>query len=324
MNPLATLFGLGVGARNALYDHGFLKTRRLQWPVVSIGNIRAGGTGKTPFAIHLGKLLQQKGIAFDVLSRGYGRDNEKSIKLVDPKGSPAEFGDEPLLMSQKLGVPVIVSADRFAAGRFAERMFANMKPAHGGKWVHLLDDGFQHRRLHRDFDIVLISATDAADSLLPAGRLREPLAALHRADAIVLVDDARGVGMRLEAQHIWHAHREVDVSDLSARPVAFCGVANAERFFDDLRVAGIEVAGERAFPDHHHYSATDIRDLAALGEKNNADGFVTTEKDLINLRRVSPDLLQQLRPLKAVSMQLVLEDPEAALVAILQACAIPQ
>src|SRR5438309_12503 len=121
---MSAIYGAAIAARNALYDRGVFKTHRLEWPVVSVGNIRAGGTGKTPFVIALGKLLQEQGIAFDVLSRGYGRRNVNSVKLVDPKGPPAEFGDEPLLISQKLGVPVIIGADRFAAGKFAEAMFA--------------------------------------------------------------------------------------------------------------------------------------------------------------------------------------------------------
>jgi tetraacyldisaccharide 4'-kinase len=321
---MSAIYGVAVAARNALFDRGVFKTRKLDWPVVSVGNIRAGGTGKTPFVIALGKLLQERGVAFDVLSRGYGRRNVSSIKLVDPKGSPDEFGDEPLLISQKLGVPVIVGADRYAAGRFAEKMFAEMKPAHGGKWVHLLDDGFQHRALHRDFDIVLVSATDAGDKLLPSGRLREPLTALKRATAVVLIDDSSANGLSLTDQHVWRATRKVAVREVPSRPVAFCGIARPQKFFDDLGAAGVELAAQIKFNDHHRYIETDVQRLRILREQKSAGGFVTTEKDLINVQRLRPEVLRQLQPLKAVLMEMEIAQQEEVVRTLLKACAIPQ
>jgi tetraacyldisaccharide 4'-kinase len=321
---MSAIYGAAIAARNALYDRGLFKSRRLVWPVVSIGNIRAGGTGKTPFTITLGKLLQEKGIAFDILTRGYGRNNESEIALVDPGGSPAKFGDEPLLLSQKLGVPVIVGADRYAAGLFAENTFADLKPAHGTKWLHLLDDGFQHRKLHRDFDIVLVSATDAADALIPGGRLREPLSSLKRADAVVLVDEAKADGLPLDGKKAWRARRSLAFSDLPSRPIAFGGIARPENFFPDLRNASIDLAATHAFSDHHAYTEADITHLLKLREKHNANGFVTTEKDLINLQRVRPELVRQLQPLKGIAMDIVIEDPDSVINAILQACTIPQ
>lgn len=321
---MSAIYGAAIAARNALYDREVFKSRRLDWPVVSVGNIRAGGTGKTPFVIALGKLLQERGIAFDILSRGYGRDNENAIKLVEPQGSPAEFGDEPLLMSQKLGVPVIVGADRYAAGKFAEKMFADMKPAHGGKWVHLLDDGFQHRKLHRDFDIVLVSETDATDALLPSGRLREPLSSLKRAHAVVLMEDAAPSDLPLKDQQIWRTKRKLTVPELPPRPVAFCGIARPQSFFDDLTAAGVELAAQVSFDDHHRYLESDVQRLRILREQKKAGGFVTTEKDLINLQRLKPESLRQLQPLNTVSMELVIDQPEEMVRTILEACAIPQ
>src|SRR5580692_5709769 len=129
----------------------------------------------------LGELLKARETKFDVLSRGYGRTS-RGVRLVDPAGLPQEFGDEPLLIARKLQVPVIVGEDRYEAGRFAESRF--------GPQIHLLDDGFQHRRLGRDFDIVLVTPDDARDRLLPGGRLREPLRSLQRADAVALVSGA--------------------------------------------------------------------------------------------------------------------------------------
>src|SRR3954451_16273926 len=169
MNPLSTLFGVGVRTRNALYDRGLARSKRLSAPVISIGNLSVGGSGKTPFVLLLGELFKARGLKFDILSRGYGRTTQ-GVLLVDPAGSSHEFGDEPLLMARRLNVAVIVGESRYAAGVFAERKF--------GPQLHLLDDGFQHRALARDFDIVLLTPDDSRDCLLPAGRLREPLSAL--------------------------------------------------------------------------------------------------------------------------------------------------
>src|SRR6202049_4248211 len=152
MNPLSSLFRLGVRTRNVLYDRGLVRARKLRGPVVSIGNLSVGGSGKTPFVLLLGELLKARGIKFDILSRGYGRAT-RGVRLVDPAGPPQEFGDEPLLIARKLQVPVIVGEDRYEAGRFAEAKF--------GAQLHLLDDGFQHRALARGFDIVLVTPQDA-------------------------------------------------------------------------------------------------------------------------------------------------------------------
>src|SRR5271170_2813226 len=173
MNPIARIYGLGVTLRNGLYERGALKQKRLAGPVISIGNLSVGGSGKTPFVLLLGELLKNRGMKFDVLSRGYGRQS-RGLAWVDPGGSARDFGDEPLLIARRLGVPVIVGEERYEAGFMAESKF--------GPQFHLLDDGFQHRSLARDFDIVMVTPEDARARLLPAGRLREPLASLGRAD----------------------------------------------------------------------------------------------------------------------------------------------
>ena len=123
MNPLSAIFGAGVALRNTLYDRGVFKVRKLQRPVVSVGNLSVGGSGKTPFVIALGELLKEREIQFDILSRGYGR-RTTSVAVVDPAGSPAQFGDEPLLLARRLQSPVIVGADRYQAGLLAERTFS--------------------------------------------------------------------------------------------------------------------------------------------------------------------------------------------------------
>jgi len=222
----------------------------------------------------LGELLKSRGVKFDVLSRGYGRKT-RGVLLVDPGGSAREFGDEPLLMARRLGVPVVVGEDRFRAGVFAEAKF--------GPLLHLLDDGFQHRGLARDFDVVLVSADDARDELLPAGRLRESRLALRRADAVVLTSGASADGFPLDGKLVWRVRRAIKPVKTPDHPVAFCGIARPQNFMLQLRKAGIEPAAEALYRDHHAYTEKDIRELKALKDRSEAGGFVTTEKDAINL-----------------------------------------
>jgi tetraacyldisaccharide 4'-kinase len=304
VNALAALYGAVVRTRNQFYDRGTLNIRRLRGPVVSIGNLTIGGSGKTPFLIALGELLQQRGVAFDVLSRGYGRAT-RGVALVNAQGSAREFGEEPLLIARRLGVPVVLGEDRYTAGLFAEQKF--------GPQLHLLDDGFQHRRLARDFDIVLITASDAQDSLLPAGRLREPLSSLSRADAILLTNDASAEGLPIADQQLWRASREIVAPVVEGSCFAFCGIARPGNFFADLASAGLTLAGTKSFNDHHAYTKSEIRKLLVLCERHGASAFVTTEKDAINLG----PLISELTPLHVVPVQLRLQTPEAAIDALL-------
>jgi tetraacyldisaccharide 4'-kinase len=300
MNPLSALFGAAVATRNALYDRRLLPARRLQGPVISIGNLSVGGAGKTPFLMLLGELLAARGVEFDVLSRGYGR-RTRGVAVVEPGGVPADFGDEPLLMARKLGVTVLVGEDRYAAGVEAERRF--------GPRLHLLDDGFQHRALARDFDIVLVTPDDARGRLLPVGRLREPLSALRRADAVVLTSGAEAAHFPLAEKVVWRARRGIVPRDVPQAPVAFCGIARPRQFFLQLRAAGIQPAAEAAFRDHHAYREQDIRDLYELARANQAGGFVTTEKDAVNLG----GYFSSLHPLAVVPVRMELEHAPAAL-----------
>ncbi len=304
MSALSLLFGAAVSARNALYSRGVLPSRRLRRPVVSVGNLSVGGSGKTPFVLLLGELLKQRGIAFDVLSRGYGR-RTRGVAVVDPGGTSREFGDEPLLIARKLQVPVIVGEERFAAGRLAEERFPSR--------LHLLDDGFQHRALARDFDIVLVTAEDAHDRLLPAGRLREPLSALTRTDAVVLTSGAPADMFPLEGKLVWRAHRTLAPRDVPAHPLAFCGIARPQNFFVQLRNAGIELAAEATFRDHHQYTERDVRELMTMAARSEAGGFVTTEKDAVNLG----GYFSALKPLAVVPVKMELADAEHALDAML-------
>src|SRR5450755_16048 len=252
MNPLTGLYGAATALRNTLFDRGVLPSRRLEQPVVSVGNLSAGGSGKTPFVIALGETLKARGIRFDVLSRGYGRKT-RGVLVVETDGNAADFGDEPLLIARRLGVPVIVGESRYAAGQVAERKFQSQ--------LHILDDGFQHRSLARSFDIVLMTEEDFDDRLLPSGRMREPLSSLQRADAIVL---PAGLALDHPAVHqkrIWRMRREFILPDRPAAPIVFCGIARPQQFFSQVRAAGIRPAAEVRFRDHCAYDLDDIQGL---------------------------------------------------------------
>jgi len=308
MRFLAPIYGAGVGLRNVLYDRGTFKQRRLARPVISVGNLSVGGSGKTPFVLLLGELLKARGVKFDVLSRGYGR-RTRGVLLVDPGGSSCDFGDEPLLISRRLGMPVIVGEDRFEAGQFAEKQF--------GLQYHVLDDGFQHRALARDFDIVLVTPEDVRDHLLPAGHLREPLQSLSRADAVVLTSGASPESFPLNGKLVWRVRRGISPKNVPSRPVVFCGIARPKNFLLQLRTAGIEPVAEALYRDHHAYTEQDIRDLQQLRHQSEADGFVTTEKDAINLG----GLLSALEPLAVVPVKMELGDAANAVDTMLRVVA---
>ncbi|HLV89218.1 MAG TPA: tetraacyldisaccharide 4'-kinase [Candidatus Sulfotelmatobacter sp.] len=308
MTLLSSIYGSVVRVRNVLYERELLRTRALQGAVISIGNISAGGAGKTPFVILLGELLKARGIKFDILSRGYGRKS-RGVLLVDPGGLPEQFGDEPLLISRKLRVPVIVGEDRYEAGRFAEARF--------GAQFHLLDDGFQHRALARDFDIVLVTPQDATDQLLPAGRLREPVKSLSRADAVVLSSGAAADSFPLDGKLVWRVKRGITPKDLPPRPLVFCGIARPESFMLQLRTANVEPAAQAFYRDHHAYTEKDIRELLDLRQKSEAGGFVTTEKDAVNLGA----FLSALEPLAVVPVRMELIDAPNALDTMLRTIA---
>ena len=295
MSFLSGIFGVGVRTRNALYDRGVARSRQLQAPVVSVGNLSVGGSGKTPFVLLLGDLLKARRVKFDILSRGYGR-RTRGVARVDPGGSAQEFGDEPLLLARRLEVPVIVGEDRYEAGRFAEKSL--------GSHLHLLDDGFQHRALGREFDIVLVTPEDARDRLLPAGRLREPLASLSRADAVVLSSGASPESFPLDGKLVWRVRRGIAPAKVPAKPVVFCGIARPQNFLLQLRTAGIEPAAQALFRDHHAYTERDVQDLLKLRQHSDADGFVTTEKDAINLG----GYLDALQPLAVIPVKMELAD----------------
>ncbi len=302
LSRLAAVYGRAIARRNRQFDNGTRKIVRLAVPVISVGNITTGGTGKTPLAIELCKLLAGRGRTPAVVARGY-----KSRR-----GEPA---DELTTVSERVPEAVCVAnPDRAAGGRAAIERGAD---------VIVLDDGFQHRRVARDLDIVLVDATDPLRSghLLPLGRLREPVEQLARADLIVISRaDLAGDGeiarlqelvarMAPKAHCVTCRHRPVGVLDLCGssctshyeRAFLFGGIGNPEAFVRTVKGMGIDPVGWRWWPDHHRYTHRDLLKLAESALAVEHDVVLTTEKDAVKLRGVD---VPGLGPLRVVAIDI--------------------
>ncbi|HEX3570901.1 MAG TPA: tetraacyldisaccharide 4'-kinase [Acidobacteriaceae bacterium] len=312
--PLVPLYWAALRTKDALRASGLLPIRRLVWPVVSIGSLSAGGAGKTPVVIALADLLRSHGHNVDVLSRGYGRQGSEvaRVDLTAPE-TVARFGDEPVLIASLAGVPVWVGSERHTAGLAAEQASA--------PGIHLLDDGFQHRRLARAFDVVLLTAEDLDDALLPVGNRREPLSALHRADAVVLREEERGqIEPRIRrylrpGTPVWLIRRSLHLSELPADAalLAFSGIARPQGFLDMLKSCSLRVIDSVAFPDHHRYTAHDMRRLAQRLQSRGAQAFITTEKDAV---KITPELrttLEAAAPMHVAQLRVAFADPARVL-----------
>jgi len=309
--PLTPLYAAGQALRNLRLGTRFEPIERLRRPVVSIGNLSTGGAGKTPLTIALAKALSVRGIQIDVLSRGYGRKNQLPARVV-PDGAAEAFGDEPLLITRESGVPVYVAAQRYQAGLMAESDQSDSKALA----VHLLDDGFQHRQLHRDINILLLNRDDWHDSLLPAGDLRESLGAARRANVIAIPADSPALAVALKSWGwqgpIWHLKRTMEVPAVSGPVVAFCGIARPEQFFAGLEAAGLHLSDRISFPDHHRYTAMDLKTLAATAHDKAAAALITTEKDQVRLGILAGSFPQWL-PLQTAGLRIEIENESAAI-----------
>jgi tetraacyldisaccharide 4'-kinase len=288
--PLSLLYGAVVRARLWLYAHGWLKQKRLKGTVISVGNLTVGGTGKTPIVIWLAEKFLAEGKRVAILSRGYRGTDGTS--------------DEIELMKFRLQGRVTfgVGKNRFAEGQRLE----SRQPID----VFLLDDGFQHFQLARDLDILLMDASRplAGEALLPAGRLREPLTAMSRANLIIFTRAETASGTleaigKLEKYPVFAASTRLlgfrrfgggialfSVDEIGAGPFfAFCGLGNPEAFFRDLGNWGLKVCGQAVFRDHHRYTQRDTLAIARAGKQAGANAFVTTEKDAQNLSGIKFD-----------------------------------
>ncbi len=325
LSLLSSIYGKAMDVRNGLYDKGVFATHDLGARTISIGNITTGGTGKTPLVAYVAEILADRGETVCILTRGYGRKGGKKRVLVSDGSTilanPADSGDEPFELAEKLlgKAIVIADADRVGAADWAKRKF--------GVTAFLLDDGFQHRRARRDLDIVCIDATNPgghtqAGSLrsgrvLPAGRLREPLHSLGRADIVVitradLVDDISNLTSEIsdlnsEAVIFTAKNRIVNLNELYGKSVfAFCGLGNPENFYEQLRREGINVGGTKTFPDHYPYTLKDIDAIESEARACGAEILATTVKDDVKLSDLKFEM-----PRQVVRIEVEIDDPAA-------------
>jgi tetraacyldisaccharide 4'-kinase len=300
LQGVAALYGLAVRVRSSWYRRGWLASSSLPRRVVSVGNITVGGTGKTPFVILLAEWLGAEGRRVAILSRGYGRTGSSFLLVSDGTGllaGPSEAGDEPFLIARRCPRALVaVGSDRAALGRWV----LNQCPVD----CFLLDDGFQHRSLKRDVDLVLLDATDATglDALLPAGRLREPLAELARATGLVITRadseaDVLAIRRRLQAipgpipdpaEVVFRPDSLVSVATGTTSPLDGCrgkkvwlvsGIGNSGAFRRSAESSGATVVGETVFSDHHAYTGDEVRAIAAQARAAGVELVLTTEKD---------------------------------------------
>src|SRR5678816_157698 len=296
---MSRAFRFLVGARDRLYRSGVLQTYRLQHPVISVGNLTVGGTGKTPLVILLAERLRDEGYRPVVLSRGYKRKSAGTVVVSNGNGPIVtweESGDEPYLIAKRTrGVSVVVGADRHVAGLMAqERGLGNL---------FILDDGFQHRRLFRNVDLVTIDPLEwvSGERLFPYGRWREPKEALQRAHAAIVqkaIQDGETILPDLPVpsfvietvvEGIYKGSEAVPPSFLKNHAItAFAGIAKTDRFFNSLESLGITLTRRVRFPDHHSYSDRDVESLP--GEIQ-----ITTEKDAVRLRGIGSGHILHLR-----------------------------
>ena len=296
--------------RRSWYERHPQSRRSLDRPVISVGNLSVGGSGKTPIVAALARMLLDMGQRPAILSRGYARRRATDGVVVVSDGNhvlePVEnSGDEPQMLARALpGVPVLVCADRHLAGRLAEKRFAAT--------VMLLDDGFQHLALGRNVDVLVMPASDLDDAVLPSGRLREPLDAASSADCVLVpgsLEDVSRVAATFDRMPVFRVTNHfgslqgLDASAPSGtRVVAVAGIARPERFFTTLREQGFEIVRELRFPDHHWFSSGDLDRIRTIAKDASADFVATTEKDAV---RVAPQSGWAVLPMTAV-----IEPPE--------------
>ena len=315
-HALSTLYGAAAAWRRKWYVQHPDRRRKLNRPVVSVGNLRVGGSGKTPVVEHVARMLAEAGYSPAILSRGYGRKSPSKSPTIVSDGRTIlagidAAGDEPLMLAQALlGKPVVVvvCADRHAAGTLAETRL--------GATVHILDDGFQHFGLARDVDLLVTGEHDLVDEPLPHGRLREPLSAAVSADALLVdagyQDAAERIARVLRVRNAYHITRtllpprivgsgDTVVVPNDSRVFAFAGIARPERFFADLTSAGWNVVGTRSFRDHYHFSRSDVERVVAAAVKARAAIVLTTAKDAVRLPLDAIDTSSE-RPVASVPL----------------------
>jgi tetraacyldisaccharide 4'-kinase len=298
-------------ARAAAYPE---RRRSLARPVISVGNISMGGSGKSPLVAYVARRLLDMGNRPAVLSRGYARPRHADGAVVVSDGTRVlagyeVAGDEPLMLARQIpGCAVVVSPDRYLAGALAERRL--------GCTVHILDDGFQHLQLNRALDMLLVRRADLGGRVMPFGRLREPVDAVAAADVVIVLesDGLEEAVRRLGARRIFRMSRQLAAG--GEEPVfAFAGIARPEEFFDSLARAGWKVVGSAAFADHHRYSSGELARLFDDARRTGARRLVTTEKDAVRV----PEATEM--PIDAVPMTVSVEPADEFAALLARVCA---
>lgn len=323
LSALSAGYRIALAIRERAYGWRLLSTGRLPCPVISVGNITLGGSGKTPMVEEVTLCLRELGAVPAVVSRGYGRDTRGVGIVADREGTrlgPRAAGDEPVLLAERLpGTPVIVGENRLEAGQVAVQRC--------GATAIVLDDGFQHRTVRKDLEILVVNgrAPWGNRRLFPRGMLREPLSSLERADLLVVTNppsaaDAqavtdtvrrhnRRVPVLLASYEVIGAREMVTGRDLQPRELsgrrllAFAGLGSPAGFADTLLAAGVGVAGLVEYPDHHWFAQRDLDELAQQARAIGAEGLISTEKDWVRLR----DLTTPSVPLWVLRVRLRLE-----------------
>lgn len=301
------VYGFIIVIRNLFFDIGIFKIHKVNVPVISIGNITAGGTGKTPIVEYLTQYFLEQNHKVAVISRGYKRKTKGTVVVSDGKlliHNASECGDEPLQIASKFPeVIVIVDENRYRAAKLAEEKF-NCD-------IILMDDGFQHRNLHRDFDVVVIDVTKPPnkEGLLPSGFKREPLSSLKRADAIIFsrwndnkkfeIDKFDFCPLTVKAQFLskrlvnFRPGETLDLKSIKGKKVtAFCGIGNPNSFFKTLQEIGAELTAKRAFPDHNFYNQNDLYLIKHDFLDYKPEMIITTEKDTVRLLEIKDIILE--------------------------------
>jgi tetraacyldisaccharide 4'-kinase len=283
---LQLLYSKFVRSRRRYYQRRPEIRRRLTSPVISVGNLTMGGSGKTPIAAEIARMLVEMGERPSILSRGYARQNPSDGVVLVGDGKhiftdAAHAGDEPYMLARDVpGAAVVVCPSRYVAGRVAE--------SHLGCTVHVLDDGFQHLLLDRDIDLLVAPPHDFIDvRTLPFGRFREPVDAAVFADALLVPvgEPASPAEMaeRLKATRAFGFQRRIPTADTATPAFAFAGIAKPERFFADLEAVGWRLVGRRSFADHHRYSSREVGEIARDARESDAKVMLTTSKDAVRL-----------------------------------------
>jgi tetraacyldisaccharide 4'-kinase len=321
IGTLSALYGAVAAWRRAWYDRDPSRRRWLARPVISVGNLRVGGSGKTPIVEHIARMLLAHGERPAVLTRGYARRVVRDGVTIVSDGAriAADLdtaGDEPLMLARSLpGVPVLVGADRYLSGTLAECRL--------GATVHLLDDGFQHLELGRDVDLLLVSEEDIADRPMPAGRLRERVEAARAADAALVNagydSAAERIGRAVGVSPVFRIARAIGVPrgitgardsvvvPPASRVFVATGIARPDRFVADVEGAGWEISGVMEFRDHHRYHPRDITRIAAEARAKGSAIVLTTEKDAVRLAACDLTGL----PIASVPLSIAVEPAEA-------------